>query len=700
MTGCMSPSTRAMLGRLLQRFAPPPSITLTEWSERHRYIAQGTSRPGPYRVQVTPYLRQVQEEVTYALTGIEPRTPINARPSEIGVQKAAQQGYTDGVLANAIGYVCQCLRQPQMTLFAKEGAARDFAVEKLEPMIEASPALAAIIDVTSRARGERALHRSYPGGFLKLVGGRSPSNVKSTPLPFVAVEEPDDTDRDLRGQGGAITLARERTKSYAPNSLILIGGTPTIKGLSIVEDVVLKSDQRHYHVPCHECDQAEPLRWEQVTYLSDVNINHPVYGHALPDTARYACPHCGALWTDAERVRNVARADELALAGETGVGWVAHGAFDGRAGFYLNELLSPFVASRLPALVRKYLEAQHQLGTGDDEKWIAFSNNTLGLAYEVPDDAPDTDALTERGEDYAPGTVPHGAAVVTMGVDVQDTWLHVHLWAWGPGEECWLVGRHIIPGNPPARADAVWDALAERLAQPLRHASGANLYVAAASIDASDGEHSDAVYSFARKWRRRRQPDGSALQVMAIKGSTTTDREIYSLPRKLDHTRTDKAARFGLSVHMVGVHKAKDLLHTSLKLTGHGAGRLHWYATVEPEFLAGLTAEVKWRERGSVVWRPKAGSRSEDLDCHNYARHAARRLRLHVWTAGQWQAAEARLRHFERDLVQQAEAATAPSPVADDTPAAPAQPETPPTPPRATRRPQRRPGGWVSGWRG
>lgn len=675
----VSVQSRDMVRRLLARYAPPSRVSVTEWAEAHRFLPQGTTRrPGPYRVSATPYIASIQAECTYALTGIAPPVRIGGRPWKVAVQKGAQAAYTVGVAMNVLAYCIHALRLPQMTLFAKEQAAREFVTEKLEPMITSTPCLASIIDMRSRARGETAMHRSYPGGYIKLAGSRSPTNVKSSSLPLVIVEEPDDTERDLRGQGDAITLAEERTKTYHPDRLVLIGGTPTVAGLSIVEAQMRGSDQRHYHVPCHDCGAAEPLSWEHVTWLHDEDARHPVYGTSLPDTAVYVCPHCGSAWNDHQRVTNVARAAEMQADGEEGVGWVAHAPFDGVAGYYLNELLSPFEASRLPLIARKYLEAEHAYKSGDPAKKISFANNQLGIPWEHKNEAPPADQLSERGESYDPETVPNGAGVVVASVDVQHNRLHVHRWAVGRDEESWLVSRDIIPGNTLDPTDPVWTALAELLARPLQHASGASLYVAAVGVDSSDGQTQDAVYATVKRLNRKRQADGTRLKAMAIKGSSKHDREIYTAPRRVEYTRTDKASKYGLQVHMVGVSRGKDSLASRLRLIGTGPGRMHWYASLEPEFYEQITAEVKVPGRGGrLEWQVMAGRANEDTDCAVYSQHAWRSLRAHVWTENQWRAIEARLARAE------------PVETTDEPPEPP--PQRPPV------RPRRRRGGWMSG---
>lgn len=665
MTSALSPQTLALVNRLLARMAPPVQSTVVEWAERYRHMAPGTTAmPGPYSVAATPYLRGVLAAVD------EPGT------WKVVAQKSAQVGWTDGVVNNVIGRMIHLQPCSALVLFPREKSARDYAAEKFEPMVAATPELRARVDLRSRARGQGLLHRGFSGGFLKLVGSNSPGEVKSTPARLVVVEEPDDAATDVRGQGDAIKLAEERSKSFS-DRLVLTGGTPSVSGLSAIEQEMRSSDQRQYYVPCHACDEAHPLTWAGVTWHDDPTYSHPVYGHARPETARYACPACGVLWEDAERVRNVARADELQRTGATGVGWVATAEFRGVAGFYLSELLSSFEASRLHRLVERYLEARHESENGEHGALIAFHNSALGLPWEMQSDAPDEDRLAERGMDYQPMQAPHGVLVVTAGVDVQHDRLHVHLWGWGRGMESWLLWRGVIPGRTVDPRDLVWQALDERLASPVLHASGAQLRVCSLSIDSSDGQTSDAVYEYVRRLRRDRR----ALRAMAVKGASVIDREIYTAPKRLDFTRADKAARYGLTAHIVGVSRAKDSIAGALKLTGEGPGRMHWYATVEPEFFAQMTSEVKWPGRGGrMQWQVKAGAANEDLDCAVYSRHAAMAVRVHVWTERQWQAAERTL--VQPDLL-------APR---DDPSAA-----TPPEPNQQARR-QRQPRrtGWMS----
>ena len=75
-----------------------------------------------------------------------------------------------------------------------------------------------------------------------------------------------------------------------------------------------------------------------------------------------------------------------------------------------------------------------------------------------------------------------------------------------------------------------------------------------------------------------------------------------------------------------------------IKLEGRGPGRMHWYKGVRPDYWEQITSEVKAPASHSArrVWQKKSGVRNEALDCEVYALHAARSLKLHLWSPARW----------------------------------------------------------------
>ena len=83
---------------------------------------------------------------------------------------------------------------------------------------------------------------------------------------------------------------------------------------------------------------------ENVSWQNEEGRNHEIFGDALPETAVYNCPHCGAQWSNELKNRAVKHGE-----------WRATAPFTGIAGFYINELYSPFPGSSLAEIAKKYL---------------------------------------------------------------------------------------------------------------------------------------------------------------------------------------------------------------------------------------------------------------------------------------------------------------------------------------------------------
>jgi phage terminase large subunit GpA-like protein len=613
---------KAMLKRVARKFAPPPKMTVAQWAEKYRYIsAENSALPGKYSLAITPYLRGILE-------------CINDRAvRKVVCQKSAQVGWTDGVINNYIGYTIHIAPAPVIVMFPRDQNAKDYNVEKFNPMVEATPVLSDLVETKTRTADNTQNRKKFPGGFLKFIGSNSTGGVKSTPAKIMIVEEPDDCNLNIKGQGDSIKLLEERGKTYHDRKVIA-GGTPSIKGVSSIVAEMQESDQRKNYVPCHECGESHVLDWENVHWHSDEARSHPIFGHALPETAYYACPHCGTLWNDAQKNRAVRQGE-----------WRATAEFRGVAGFYLNELYSPFAESRLSRLVEKYLAAKFEADRGDIGALITFWNSSLGLSWEYQSDLPTEDVLKDRAEDYEEFTVPWGGLVLTAGVDVQHDRLAVIIRAWGRGEESWLVYWGEIHGDTRVPEKGAWVDMDALLTRDFAHAGGIKLAIRAVSIDSSDGVTSDAVYTYVR----RRLNKG----YLAIKGASNDDgREIFAPPKpSIDTGRQHKHTKHGLKPYIVGTSRAKDLLlEGRLQLTGGGPGRLHWYRTVRPDYWEQLTSEVKIPHRtirNKKVWAPKSGVRNEVLDAEVYCLHAARSLKLNLYKESRWLDLEQKVRQAE-----------------------------------------------------
>jgi phage terminase large subunit GpA-like protein len=638
----------AMLRRVFAELAPRAPLSMVEWAEFYRKLSpeENPDYAGDFSLDNTPALRGV-------LAALSQRGV-----SRVVVQKSAQIGYTAGVVCTLLAYHIHWRPCVQVVMFPREKSAKDFDAEKFSPMVRATRELSKLIRLKSRSDGNSATRKHYPGGLLKLVASNSPSDVKSTSARVRVVEEPDDTNKDVRGQGNSISLLRERGKTIR-DSLELIGGTPTAKGASEIEKEMSTTDQRRFMVACHHCGDRHEVDWVHVTIpgfnlkpeelaAPDIDTLYPerdVFGRARWEDAFYTCPHCGNIWTDRERVANIRAVASVPPL----YGWEPTAA-SADPGFYFNELHSVFEGSYVPQLAKKYLVAHYEFERGEPEKMVAFWNSTRGLPWEYKGELPEEDELEVRAEEYAEWTAPAGALVPLLTVDVQHDRLAVTCWVIGRGEEAWLAYWGEIYGSTIVALQGAWEELAQMLYKTVRHASGAPLAIAAVGIDCSDGQTSDASYSFVRKYNRPGRP------VLALKGASDDEGkvEIWTPPRPIDpNARATKASRYGVQMHIVGTAKAKDMIlgwaqeGGRVRLTGSGAGRMHWYKSVRADFYEQLLGEIKIPSRLNPRkrhWKRRTDRRNEALDCTVYALYLSRHLRLHLRRPAQWDVIEMTLR--------------------------------------------------------
>lgn len=626
---------------MMETLQDKPKPPLHEWAEKYlRLPSETTDLDGPFSMYYVPHLYGIFAALD------DPDT------HEISCMKAAQVAWTTALIAYLLREI-DCDPGPMIAMFAAEQAARDFSTEKLEPTVGVTPAVAKKVSHNKRD-GSSVQMKKFRNGFLKLVGSNSPRSVKSTPARIAIVEEPDDSTENLKEQGDSILLLWERTKRLR-NSKRILGGTPKTDGLSRVQKHCDASDKRVLPIACHDCGEKHVLSFDNVSWLeSETGDPHPVYNMALPESAVYVCPHCGSTWDDYRRHENIRNTVKAAIeVGDPLCGWQSTREFTGHAGFVeLCELYCCLPGSPLSDLVRDYLDSEYRARQGDENAKIVFINSKLGRPYTFDSGALEADSLRQHAENSFKELVcPRQGFLVTVGIDVQHDRVAIIVKAWGRGEEHWTLYWGEIPASQTMvdRKDKAWEALEQLVYSQIEHESGVNIYAEAVSIDSSDGQTNDAVYSWVRSMHKKYRK----VLTMAIKGSSaTTDPEIFVQPspgKSIDHKnpkRKTKADKYGLKPYIVGTNKAKNWLEAELKLLVKGLGKFHIYEGIRDDYWDQMCGEVKAPHRkvkNRLVWQPRPGRAIEAWDCEQYALHAARAKRVHLLTPAAWDALELKL---------------------------------------------------------
>lgn len=640
--------------------APPPPLTLSQWADARRRLSRvNSSEPGHWRTERTPYLQEPMD-------CLSADSPVE----DVVLMFGTQLGKTE-TGNNWIGYTIDIDPVPIMVVQPTQKVAKRWTKQRFNPMRDDMPEISAkIADPRSRDSGNTAEMKDFPGGVMIIAGANSASDLRSTPIAKLYLDEIDNYPHDVDNEGDPVELAEARTDNF-PRRKKLKTSSPTTKGFSRIEAAFDSSDQCRYHVPCPHCQEHQVLRWEQIRW-ADVRVRDA--DRSEDDTsgieydvgrAWYVCEHCGAEIDEAAKTWMLARGR-----------WVAR--YPGRRGgkvrgFHLNSLYSPLGWKSWAKCVAASLKAKRLAESGDDTKLKVFTNTILAETYEEQGDKANAESVRARAEAYPLRSVPRGGLILTAAVDVQGDRLEAAIDAWGAGEESWLVDHAVFNGDP--AQPEVWETLDAWLRQPLVHAGGRRLYVAACAIDCG-GHHTGEVYDFCgpRQSRYVGEDDPALQYVFAVKGANVGGKPVIGRPVEVEFNHRGRRIARGTKRWEVGTDTAKSKIYGRLRIAQPGPGYLHFSAELPREYYEQLTAErlvTRYvRGRPKLEWIKPGGKRNEALDLKVYSYAAAVRLGLHRRTDAEWERERLRVDPPTADLF-----------------AAPVQTSAPPRPEAAPPRP-------------
>lgn len=591
-----APGIYAAIARAL---APRKPLTVSQWSDVERRLSsKGSAEAGPWRTDRNPPLR-------------EPMDCMSARSAvrEVALMFPIQFGKTE-VAINALGYCMDHDPGPVMVCLPGEVSMNKWVAQKLNPAVDESPAMKrALTSVASRDAANTRTFKDFAGGQLYIEHAGSPSRLKSTTVRTLLVDEVDEFANNLSGGDDPLEMLNGRTSAFPATYKRLYISTPQIKGLSRIEQLWAKSDQRRYHVPCPHCGHMQHLQWAGL--------------HWTPDASQcwYVCQECGASIDEHHKQAMIA-------AGE----WVPGNPGAKMRGYHINCLYYQFgLGPRWLDLVEMWREAQN-----DPARLKTFVNDRLAEPWEdAAMRAVRHNAIADRAEPYKLRTAPMGVVHITAGVDTQDNRLAVQIVGWGAGMAFWVLDYIELPGDP--ADETVWTALTELLNTPIQHASGATLRVEAYAHDMG-GHRTEAVKHYVRQ-RRVRRP-------MAIFGAVANNAPVLGKGKMADVDWRGRLDKRGVLTYQVGTVAAKHWLYGRLSTDAEKDSDTrvtHFSDELDPSFFAGLVSETYNPAKNR--FEKRRGARNEPLDTWVYAYAAAHHpeLRLHRYTRADWERAAARL---------------------------------------------------------
>lgn len=572
--------------RVHQQFRPRPTISVSEWAEQERVVSKGPHAGQPWSNEMIPYLVEIMDVIS---SQDRPRTAV--------VMKSTRVGYTEGVIGNGICYEVDQVGCDVIAMQPSDKEADAYSKEQITPMIEKTPAISRRLDETKWKDRDNTLgFKNFKGGGSLLVIGISPKSLRRRSARTAFADEIDVMESDA-AEGDPIRRLQKRLDDYE-DSLLFLGSTPTIKGLSRIEKEYARSDQRRYQVPCPHCGEFQILRWGGpdaaygIKWAKDVSCGR--CGEALevdgpcpkceatdrkirhlPETAYYLCSENGCVIEEMEKPAMIA-------AGR----WVAEHPESRIPGWHINALISLFAGAMWPKLVDEFLDSKD-----NPEDLQVFVNTVLGETFEERGQVVDPESLEHRGEawvdaDGEPVDFPDGVGLITAAVDVQGDRLELELEGWGVGQESWKVHHRLYgdPDNP-----EVWQRLEAYRVGTYLLPSGARLPIACMMIDA--GYNTVRVYQWVKP--RQGQNTFASMGDKGARGNTPL-------------TKASRANRDGVKRFTIGTFALKSALMARLRRQTPGPGYVHFSKPT----LTGTDAEYFAQFKGEkMVSRRMKGSR-------------------------------------------------------------------------------------------
>lgn len=569
-------------------FAAKSRLTLSQWADEYRFLSADLGSPGKWRTDKVPYLRAIMDAIT------------DPRVRRVSVMKSARIGATQALVLNTIGYCVHQEPAPIIVGLPIDSDAQKFSTSLLQPMIDATPVLAERLQAQpgQGRRRNTMLQKVFPGGGLHVIGTKSPRTMRMVHGLYILKSEVDAWEGSSGDDGDPYNIIDKRAGAYL-NPKFVEESTPLVKETSRIEPAFEAGSKEYYQVPCPHCGEYQRLVWGGRDVNFGVKWDRRADGSPDLEKVYYVCLNgCEILETSKHgMVRD----------GE----WCAtYPERREHRSFHLNALVSPFAGARWAILVDEWYKTAHK-----PEKVRVFVNTVLGESFVEEGQQADKDTLLQRRDaadwwnPHAP--VPAEAAVLTRSVDTQGDRLETAVWAWGQGEECWLIDYELIPGSP--ATEEPWAVLHERLSKSYRHACGRDMLPRVTFID-SGGHHSKQVTKFTRA--RQLQ------QVYAVFGATSEKAPILGNP-----TRNNSAK---VIQYPIGSFAAKEALIARLeKIEEPGPGYIHLPPWLEDEQVQQLTAE-KLIVMGDKRRFKKMRTRNEMTDLWVYANAGLQRLGLKV----------------------------------------------------------------------
>lgn len=529
-------------------------IKTSEWAEKHRVVTM-SALPGPWRNEVTPYLVGIMDAADYHSV------------RELVACKCPQSGVTEGV-HNWVGKRIDRDPGPVMYVFPDQLTAKENSDDRIQPMIERSPRLAAYL--TGRQDDKTSFKINLQHMPIYLSWASSTARLANKPVRYGIADEIDKEGYSSTSkETSALNLIDKRLTTYKRNnqSKFIKISTPTVETGNIWVELNSCEVIFVYFVKCPHCGKTQAMTFDRITWEggSAADVDELIKKRL----ARYSCIGCDALWDDNDR-------DRAVLAGE----WRSKGK-----GIELFTYLKSFnpikIGFHLPSWVTRFVSmseaaASFIRGLTNIEHLKDFFNAHKAEPYVPKKRQKKEDVIKMLKDDRPASIVPGGNVVAAMicAADTQDDgfWYEIRAFGWGLHGDSWQVRSGFVK---------TFEALNQVSYDDVYQDVDGNRYIVNLGVIDSGGHRTKDVYDFCLTNRGMWIP---------IKGERK-----MAQPFKYTNIEfwpgTNKAIPGGIQLLRVNVTYFKNALASLLDINPVDPGAYHMNSEMPDDWAKQMTTE-------------------------------------------------------------------------------------------------------------
>lgn len=590
---------------------PPDIMSVSEWANTNIVLLPESSprQPGPYRWQRTPYAKAVMD--LYKHPDIR----------HIVLKWGTQLGKTQTIY-NILGYIIDQDPYSTLLVYPSEDESKKISRVRVQPMIAASPALAA--KIPEDPRQYQLLEMHFPGMVLYLGSGAGAASLAQIPVRNLIRDEVNKYPPAIGEHGDPMRLSEQRCKANWDIRKVLDVSSPTGENGNITQQEAACQVVMKYYVPCPHCLTLQSLEWKRIKFDNRKDLDKVSRIAHAKATARYECLYCGASigdehkpwmldpdhgagWFDMRRVQPLPSPDPIADVFDA---FAAQGVRLESVAFRLWSAYSPWLT--WGDCVEEFLAA-HLAKVDRFDKLRSYTNDWLGQEWE--DEAADQKTEAEVLRlccELPPLVLPPAAIAVTAGVDMQKRGFFYTVWAWARDMSSWLIQYGYL-----MTFENVEQLIYDSTYRPREGGRPLGIWRGGLDTggtdDGQDGSMTDAAYT----WLARRGGN----TVYGIKGASRETSEKIKGTIIGTYPGTHKPIpSAGVKLFVVDTGYFKDVFHNHLQVKAGDPGAVYLHADTGMDYAEQITSEVKRRNRrGLMTWTHVRGQ-NHYLDATIYAR--------------------------------------------------------------------------------